>query len=75
MTERRMNIWIWLQNGRIMKAILCASEGLIKIFDENDQLLLKRSGLTRIQVKQIENNILKYGARRLSKEAEPFKFL
>jgi hypothetical protein len=70
-----MNIWIWLQNGRIMKAVSCVNEGVIKIFDENDQLVLKRTGLTRIQVKQIENNILKYGARRLSKHAEPFKFL
>ncbi len=75
MTKNNINIWVWLQNGRIMKAISSIDNGTLKIYDENDKLILKRTGLNRLQIKQIENTIIKYGAKRLDKHAEPFKFL
>jgi len=75
MTTKSVNICIWLQNGKIIKAISSVDNGTIKIYDENDNLILKRIGLTRFQVKRIENNILKYGAKRLNQHAEPFRFL
>ena len=75
MTTKNVNIWIWLQNGKIIKAISSVDDGTIMIYDENDNLILKRTGLTRLQVKKIENNILRYGAKRLNQHAEPFRFL
>ncbi|UCH72370.1 MAG: hypothetical protein JSW62_02140 [Thermoplasmatales archaeon] len=75
MENKNENIWIWLQHGKIIKAISNANDGTIKIYDENDNLILKRTGLNKIQVKQIENNIIKYGAKKLNKHAEPFRFL
>ncbi len=75
MTTKHVNIWIWLQNDKIMKAILNFDDGTVKIYDENDNLILKRTGLNKLQIKQVENYILEYGAKRLSKNAEPFKFL
>ena len=75
MTAKRVNIWIWLQNDKIIKAVSSVDDGTIRIYDENDNLILKRTGLTRFQVKQIEDNIQKYGAKRLGQRAEPFKFL
>ena len=75
MTTKSVNIWIWLQNGKIIKAISSVDDGTIKIYDEDDNLILKRIGLTKFQVKKIENNILKYGAKRLNQHAEPFRFL
>ena len=75
MTNKNVNIWIWLQNGKIIKAISNKDNGTIKIYDENDNLILKRTGLNKLQVKQIENTILKYGAKKLDRRAEPFKFL
>ena len=75
MTAKNVNIWIWLQNGKIVKAISSVDDGTIKIYDEHDNLILKRTGLTKFQVKKIENNILKYGAKRLNQHAEPFRFL
>ena len=45
------------------------------IYDENDCLILKRTGLTRFQIKQIEVNLTIYGAKKLNPHAEPFKFL
>jgi hypothetical protein len=75
MTKKNINIWIWLQNGRLIKAISCADDGTIRIYDENDNLILKRTGLNQRQVKIIEKQILRYGARKLDTHAEPFKFL
>ena len=75
MTKKNVNIWIWLQNGKLIKAVLSVDDGTLKIYDENDHLILKRTGLNKLQVKQIENTIIKYGAKKLDKHAEPFKFL
>ena len=75
MANKKVNIWVWIQNNRVIKAISCVDDGTIKIYDENDNLILNRTGLTRIQVKQIENNILRYGAKKLSQHAGPFRFL
>jgi len=75
MAKNNVNIWIWLQNEKIIKAILNADDGTIKIYDENDNLILRRTGLNKFQIKQIEDTIIKYGAKRLDKHAEPFKFL
>jgi len=75
MISKNMNIWIWLQSGNVMKAVLCFNEGTIKIYDENDNLILKRTGLSKVQMKEIEETIIKYGAKKLDKHAEPFKFL
>ena len=75
MAEEKANIWIWLQNGKIYKAISNVEDGVIRVYDEQDNLILKRTGLNRIQVKQIEHLIIKYGAKKLNQHAEPFKFL
>ena len=75
MTTKNVNIWIWLQNSKIIKAISSVDKGTIRIYDENDNLILVRTGMTKLQVKKIENNILRYGAKRLNLHAEPFRFL
>ena len=75
MTKSNISIWIWLQNNRLMKAILNADDGILKIYDEHDVLILKRTGLNKVQIKQIEICIIKYGAKKLDKHEEPFKFL
>ena len=75
MNEKPLNIYIWIQNGKVFKAIISLEEGTVKIFNEEDKLIIKRTGLNRLMVKQIESIILKYGAKKLDKHAEPFKFL
>jgi len=75
MNNQNVHIWIWLQNSKLLKAILNSDEGVIRIYDEDDNLVLKRTGLNKNQVQQIETCIIKYGAKKLDKHAEPFKFL
>ena len=75
MNSKNVNIWIWLQNGKVMKAMLNSDEGILRIYDEDDNLILKRTGLNKALVKKIEECIIKYGAKKLDAHAEPFKFL
>ena len=75
MRNKCVNIWIWLQNGRLTKAILNETDGTLRIFNDNDTLILKRTGLNKQQIRAIELTIIKYGAKKLSKNAESFKFL
>jgi hypothetical protein len=75
MKLKNVNIWMWIQNGKIIKAISCVEDGTLKVFDENDNIILKRTGLNKFQVKQIENSIIKYGAKKLSPHTEPFRYL
>ena len=72
---KNVNIWIWLQNKKIIKVISSIEDGIIKIYDECNNLILKRTGLSKIQVKQIENNIVKYGAKKLNRHQDAFRYL
>jgi hypothetical protein len=75
MNEKHRNIWFWLQNGEVYKSVTSADDGIICIYNQQDKLILKRSGLSKIQVKQIEENIVKYGAKKMKANTEPFRFL
>ncbi len=75
MTGKNVHIWIWLQEGRMLKAILDLDTCILKIFDENDNLILKRTGLNKKQVKEVEECIVKYGAKRLDGHTHSFRYL
>ena len=65
MKEKPRNIWFWLQNGEVYKSVSSPDDGIICIYNQQDKLILK----------QIEENIIKYGAKKLTASAEPFRFL
>ena len=75
MIKKKTNIWIWLQNGKLFKAISNTETGTITIYDENNRQILKREGLSRLQVREIEINLIKYGAKKLNEQTKPFEFL
>ena len=75
MLKKYAKIWIWMQNNRLLKAVSNQNTGTLTIYDESDKVLLKRTGLTRQQVKNIElifsNNCIK----RVGDHREPFTYL
>ena len=75
MTGKNVHIWIWLQEGKMMKAVLDLDTCVLKILDEDDNLILKRTGLNKKQVKEVENCIIKYGAKRLDSHTQSFRYL
>ncbi|MEM0493574.1 MAG: hypothetical protein QXS02_06460 [Candidatus Thermoplasmatota archaeon] len=76
MSKCNMRIWVWLQNGQVMKAICRIEEGTITIYDQYDNVLLKRTGLTPAQIKNIEATLTSAEAKRLNNQnKEPFTYL
>lgn len=73
--KTKVHVWMWIQNGKIFKAILSPADGIIKVYDKHDRLLLKRTGLNKIEVKKIERTIIKFNRNKFNKNAEPFRFL
>ncbi|RLF28791.1 MAG: hypothetical protein DRN08_00400 [Thermoplasmata archaeon] len=76
MTRKKIRIWIWLQSdNKIFKAVSKPDEGTITVYDENDRMLIKRTGLTKEQIRKIEYCFSNYGAKRMDGHKEPFTFL
>ncbi|DAC72975.1 MAG TPA: hypothetical protein DSN98_02295 [Thermoplasmata archaeon] len=72
MTAKDIKIWIWVQNNRILKAISNKESGTITIYDEFDNIILRRTGLSKQQVKTIE---LIFASYRIGDRKEPFTYL
>ena len=75
MTAKNIKIWIWVQSTRIFKAISNQESGTITIYDEFDNIVLRRTGLTKQQVKTIELIFATYTLKRLGDRKEPFTYL
>jgi hypothetical protein len=75
MNAKGIKIWIWVQNNRILKAISNRESGTISIYDEYDNILLRRTGLSRQQVKTIELIFATYALNKIGDHKEPFTYL
>lgn len=75
MTTKDIKIWIWVQNNRILKAISNKESGTISIYDECDNIILRRTGLTKQQVKTIELIFATYALKNIGDRKEPFTYL
>ena len=75
MSVKGIKIWIWVQNNRILKAISNQDAGTLIIYDDYDNIVLKRTGLSRQQVKTIEFIFSTYNLRKIDDHKEPFTYL
>ena len=57
------------------KAISNKDTGTLTIYNENDEILLRRTGLTKQQVKKIEVYLANYGLKQVDENQEPFTYL
>ena len=54
-----MKAWRWIQPGnRVWKVISDYESGVILVFDEHGNLILKREGLTKVAIQMVEQNFL-----------------
>jgi len=75
MTQQNIHIWVWIQNNRVIKAVLNSDMGILRIYDEDDNLILKRTGLNKTQIKEVEDCIIKYGAKKIDSQTQSFRYL
>jgi len=56
-------IYIWLEKGKVYKAVL--DKNTLRIYDNNDVIILKRTNLNALQIRAVSDNISKYGLKKL----------
>jgi hypothetical protein len=74
-TIKDIKIWIWVQHDRILKAISNKDAGTLTIYDEYDNIILRRTGLSKQQIKTIELIFATYNLKRIDDRKEPFTYL
>lgn len=61
------NVWAWLQvNGKIFKVISDPEKGVIEVFDDKGEILIRKINLTKEQVHLVEQNFLHHVAKKLT---------
>lgn len=75
MVRKSSKIWIWIQNNRVLKAVSNENTGTLTIYDEYDKVLLRRTGLTRQQVKKLELIFSNHCIKKIGDHSEPFTYL
>jgi len=73
MTNTR--IWIWLQENSVFKAVYTPNDDTLTIYNEQEQILLRRTGITPAILVKIEQMFSAMGARRIDNHKEPFTYL
>jgi len=68
-------IWIWVHNNRLLKAVVNLDVGTLTIYDDHDNVLLRRTGLKKPEMKKIEIIFSRCCATSLGENREPFTYL
>ena len=57
--------WMWVQDEKLLKAVYHKNKKTLIIFDEEDNIILKRVGVEASHIKKIELIFLSKGAQRM----------
>ena len=52
--------------GKIFKFISNKNKGIIKVYDENDKILMKKTNLTKEQIEKVEDSFLDFVAKKIN---------
>jgi hypothetical protein len=64
--KKTKNIWTWLQSkATILKIVSNPKRGTIKIYNKKGKIIIKKTNLTREQVKTVEESLLGYATKKL----------
>lgn len=75
MVNKNSKIWIWLQGNKLLKAVYNPCNKTLTIYNENDEILVKREKLTQNQIRNIEIAFSIKGVKRIDSRTEPFTYL
>ena len=65
MLSQNVVAWIWVQDEKLVKAVYHKTQKTLIIFDEDDNVLLKREGVEESHIKKIELIFLSHGAQQM----------
>ena len=64
-----------MQNNRLLKAIYDPDKKSLIVYNQNDEIIVKREGLSQSQISKLEIVFLKMGAKRMDGHGRPFTYL
>lgn len=70
-----IRIWMWLQENNVLKAVFNPNDNTLTVYNEQDQILLRRTGITAEVIIKIEMIFSAIGAKRVDGRKEPFTYL
>jgi hypothetical protein len=75
MTTHNVKIWMWLENGKVFKAVAYPELGVFIVYDETNTVLIKRTGVTPEVLHKIQVTMSLLGAKQVDENQEPFTYL
>jgi len=75
MNNKTQHVWIWLQENMLHKAVYNTKDNTLTVYNEHDEIILKRTGITPEQLSKLEQLFISIGAKRLDGHKEPFTYL
>jgi len=75
LNKKDSKIWIWTENNKLFKAVYGSSDGCLTIYNECDEILIRRKHVTPYQMNAIEIVLSKKHAKRIDNCKEPFTYV
>jgi hypothetical protein len=75
MNNKNTRIWIWMQENQLHKAVYNPTDNSLIVYNELDEIILKRTGISPEQLTQLEALFISLGAKRMDGHKEPFTYL
>lgn len=73
--KKNTHVWIWIQENCLHKAVYSVNDQTLIVYDEREEIILKRNGVTPEQFLRLEALFISVGAKRLDGHKEPFTYL
>ena len=75
MKEQNAHVWIWMENTLLQKAVYTPKDRTLVVYNENDEVIIRRRGITPEQLASLKVLFLHLSAKRIDGKKEPFTYL
>jgi hypothetical protein len=69
------HVWVWMQENSVHKAVYSVCEQLLIVYNEREEIILTRKGVTLEQFLRLEALFMSMGAKCLDGHEAPFTYL
>jgi hypothetical protein len=75
MNQSKTKIWMWYKYNQLCKAVYNEDDNSLSMYNEYDEMLIKRTNVSASLMKKIELFFNKNNAKRIDLSKDPFVFI
>ncbi|MBN1861882.1 MAG: hypothetical protein JW840_10540 [Candidatus Thermoplasmatota archaeon] len=75
MKNTHEHIWVWVQDSLLYKAVYRLKDCSFIVYNDQDEVILRYTGVTPEQLEQLQRMFVRIGAKQLPNQAAPFTYL